>query len=341
MDAIDWFVRSALLNSSAESWPMSEASKPTVIALEEHYWDPELVALFPGREGKRVSDVERRLLDVGELRLREMDEAGIDIQVLSHGAPGTQKLDAETAKRMARQTNDRLAEIVRTNPARFSSLALLPTPDPAAASDELERAVSELGFKGAMVHGLTNGKFLDEKQFWQIFAKAEQLDVPIYLHPSFPHQSVIDAYYRDYASAFPELIGPALGFTVEAATQAIRLVISGVFERHPNLKVILGHLGEGIPFLLWRIDESLARSRADLSFKEIFRRNFYLTTSGNFSDTALTASIAEMGVDHILFSVDWPFISNSLGTSWLRNTALSDRDKANIFGSNAKTLLKL
>jgi predicted TIM-barrel fold metal-dependent hydrolase len=320
---------------------MTETSKFTVIALEEHYWDPDLVAMFPGREGKRVSDVERRLLDMGELRLREMDEAGIDVQVLSHGAPGTQKLDAETSKRLARQTNDRLAAFIATNPSRFSALALLPTPDPVAAADELERAVTRLNFKGAMVHGLTNGKFLDEKQFWPIFANAEELDVPIYLHPSFPHPGVIDAYYRDYAVAFPELIGPALGFTVEAATQAIRLVISGVFDRHPNLKVILGHLGEGIPFLLWRIDESLARSRADLSFKEIFRRNFYLTTSGNFSDTALTASITEMGLDHILFSVDWPFISNTQATSWLQNAAVSDGDKAKIFGGNARKLLKM
>jgi predicted TIM-barrel fold metal-dependent hydrolase len=320
---------------------MTEMSRTPVIALEEHYWDPDLVALFPGREGKRVSDVERRLLDMGELRLHEMDEAGIDIQVLSHGAPGTQKLDPEMSKSMARQTNDRLAAFIAANPSRFSALALLPTPHPAAAADELDRVVTKLGFKGAMVHGLTNGKFLDEKQFWPIFAKAEELDVPIYLHPSFPHPAVIDAYYRDYAAAFPELIGPALGFTVEAATQAIRLVISGVFERHPNLKVVLGHLGEGIPFLLWRIDESLARSRADLSFKQIFRRNFYLTTSGNFSDTALTASITEMGVNHILFSVDWPFISNKLATGWLRNAKLSESDKAKIFGGNAKRLLKM
>jgi predicted TIM-barrel fold metal-dependent hydrolase len=320
---------------------MAAAPHQTVIALEEHYWDPDLVAMFPGREGKRVSDVERRLLDLGELRLREMDEAGVDIQVLSHGAPGTQKMDAATSTRMARQTNERLAQFIATNRERFSGFALLPTPDPAAAADELDRAVTGLGLKGAMIHGLTNGKFIDEKQFWPIFAKAEALDVPIYVHPSFPHPGVIEAYYRDYAGAFPELIGPALGFTVEAATQAVRLVISGVFERYPNLKIILGHLGEGIPFLLWRIDESLARSRADLSFKEIFRRNFYLTTSGNFSDTALTASIMEMGVDRILFSVDWPFISNSLATRWLHGTSLSEADKTKIFGENARKLLKL
>src|SRR6476659_7485386 len=129
----------------------NNSPKPLVIALEEHYWNPDLLAMFPGREGKRVSDVERRLLDMGELRLREMDEAGIDIQVLSHGAPGTQKLDAETSVRMSRQTNDRLAAFVATNPQRFAALCLLPTPDPAAAADELERAVNRLGMKGAMI----------------------------------------------------------------------------------------------------------------------------------------------------------------------------------------------
>lgn len=310
-----------------------------VVALEEHYWDADLVALFPGREGKRVSDVERRLLDMGELRVREMDEAGIDIQVLSHGAPGTQKLDAETSIRMARQTNDRLAKFVSTNPGRFAALGLLPTPDPRVAADELERIVVKLGFKGAMVHGLTNGRFLDEKTFWPIFERAEALDVPIYMHPSFPSPQVIEAYYKEYAADFPALIGPALGFTVEAATQAVRLIISGVFQRHPRLKIILGHLGEGIPFLLWRMDHFL--TRPGNSFQGIFRNNFYLTTSGNFSDVALAASIAEMGVGHILFSVDWPFASNKEGTDWVKATALGSADKQKILGGNAVSLLKL
>jgi len=320
---------------------MINSPKPLVIALEEHYWDPDLVALFPGREGKRVSDVERRLLDMGELRLREMDEAGIDIQVLSHGAPGTQKLNAEVATLMARQTNDRLAAFIQANPKRFAGLGLLPTPDPKAGADELERIVTRLDLKGAMVHGLTNGKFLDEKQFWPIFERAQALDVPLYMHPSFPNPAVIDAYYKDYAAAYPELIGPALGFTVEAATQAVRLVLSGVFGKYPKLKIILGHLGEGIPFLLWRIDQSLSRTSSSTSFKETFRKNFYLTTSGNFSDTALTASITEMGIDRIMFSVDWPFISNKMGTDWLNASALNAVDKVKVFGGTAKALLKL
>lgn len=317
-------------------------SKAFIVALEEHYYDADLVALFPGREGKRISEVERRLFDLGELRLREMDEAGIDMQVLSHGAPGTQKMDADNAVRMAKLCNDRLHRVIEDNPTRFSGFALLPTPAPAAAADELERAVTKLGFKGAMVHGLTNGKFLDEKEFWPIFARAEALDVPIYLHPSFPHPAVAEAYYKTYAPIFPEIMGPALGFTVETATQAIRLVLSGVFETHPKLKIILGHLGEGIPFLLWRINQAFSRpGNQGNAFADTFRRNFYLTTSGNFSDTALACSIAEMGVDRILFSVDWPFVSNTLGTSWLHNSTLSSADKEKIFGGNAKALLKL
>ena len=321
---------------------MLAQNKPFVVALEEHYWDPDLVALFPGREGKRISDVEKRLLDLGELRLREMDAAGIDLQVLSHGAPGTQKLEAETAVRMTRQTNDRLHAFIATNPARFAGLAILPTPDPKAAAAELERAVTDLGFKGAMIHGLTNGRFIDEEQFWPIFERAHALDVPLYIHPSFPHPGVAAAYYNDYAARYPEILGPALGFTVEAATQAVRLVLSGVLERYPGLKLILGHLGEGIPFLLWRIDQSLSRpGNSGGSFRDAFRTHFHLTTSGNFSDTALACSVAEMGIDRILFSVDWPFIGNDLATSWLERSPLPADDKVKIFSANARKLLKL
>ncbi len=310
-----------------------------IIALEEHYWDPDLVAMFPGREGKRASELERRMFDMGELRLREMDEAGIDIQVLSHGAPATQKLDADTSVRMAVQTNDRLASFVNSMPDRFAALAALPTPDPKAAADELERTVSKLGFKGAMIHGLTNGQFIDESQYWPIFERAEALDVPIYLHPSFPHPAVIDAYYKTYSTEFTWLIGPALGFTVETMTQCVRLIISGVFQKHPKLKIIVGHLGEGLPFLLWRMDHFLSRS--DRPFKEVFQNNFYLTTSGNFSDIALTASIAALGMDRIMFSVDWPFATNMEGADWLKATSLSASDKVKVLGGNAAALLKL
>jgi predicted TIM-barrel fold metal-dependent hydrolase len=321
---------------------MSNSTASFVVALEEHYWDSELVTHFPGREGKRLSEVEQRLQDITDLRLKEMDEAGIDMQVLSHGAPGTQKMEAEPAVRLSRQTNDRLAEIVKANPKRFAGFAVLPAPDPQAAADELERTVTKLGFKGAMLHGLTNGRFIDEKQFWPIFERAAALDVPIYLHPSFPHPAVTEVYYKEYQTKFPEIVGPGLGFTVETMTQGIRMVLSGVFEAYPKLKIILGHLGEGIPFLLTRIDETLSRpGNAGGSFRDAFCEHFYLTTSGNFSTTALICSMMEMGADRVMFSVDWPFASNSAGAGWLESAPIAREDKVKIFGENARRLLKL
>ena len=188
-----------------------------------------------------------------------MDEAGIDIQVLSHANPGLQKMDAETAVRLARIANDRLAETVRAHPDRFAGFAAMPTPDPQAAADELERAVTQLGFKGAMIHGLTNGVFFDDKRFWPICERAAALDVPLYLHPTMPQPAVIETYYKDYVQDWPMIMRAAWGFTVETATQGVRLVLSGVFDAYPKLKIILGHLGEGLPFLLWRIDMGFKR----------------------------------------------------------------------------------
>src|SRR3989454_7905755 len=165
---------------------MAPEGKPLVIALEEHYYDPEVAKTFDGPEA-RSPEIRRRLDDLGELRLKEMDEAGIDIQVLSHGAPSTQRMDAATAVRLARDANDRLAKVIAGRPDRFAGFAALPTPDPKAAADELERTITQHGFKGAMVHGLTNGVFFDDKRFWPICERAQQLDVPLYMHPASPH----------------------------------------------------------------------------------------------------------------------------------------------------------
>jgi 2,3-dihydroxybenzoate decarboxylase len=313
-----------------------------VIALEEHYWDEEMTAHYAGVEASRSPDLERRLADLGELRIREMDEAGIDVQVLSHGAPSAQKLPADVAVALTRRVNDRLAAAVARHPDRFAAFAALPTADPAAAADELERTVTDLGFKGAMIHGLAGGHFVDEKRFWPIFARAEQLDVPIYLHPSVPHPAVMEAYYKDYAKDFPQVIRAAWGYTVETATQAIRLVLSGVFEAHPGLKIVLGHLGETLPFLVWRIDHALARpGQKSLSFRDVFTNNFYITTSGNFSDPALLCCVMELGVDRILFAVDYPFVPNPPATRWMERVPLSATDKAKILSGNAKRLLRL
>ncbi|HEY8249582.1 MAG TPA: amidohydrolase family protein, partial [Burkholderiales bacterium] len=314
-----------------------------IIALEEHYWDPEVATHFKERGPEmRIPALQERLFDLGALRIKEMDEAGIDLQVLSHGAPATQRLDPETAVPLARRANDRLHEAVSKHPGRFEGFAVLPSADPKAAADELERAVTRLGFKGAMIHGLTNNLFIDDKRFWPIFERAQALDVPLYLHPAVPHKAVIDVYYRDYLEQFPGLMTAAWGFGVETATQGIRLVLSGVFEAYPGLKIILGHLGEGLPFYLWRIDMALARQgNRKTPFRDTFREHFWITTSGNFSTPSLLCCVMEMGADRILFSVDYPFVPNPPGVKWMEHVPLGPEDRAKILHGNAQRLLKL
>jgi predicted TIM-barrel fold metal-dependent hydrolase len=319
-----------------------------VIALEEHYWDAEVASHFKeqGPETRNPKMLER-LADLGALRLKEMDEAGISLQVLSHGAPATQRIEGELAISVSRNANDRLHQAVKAHPGRFEAFAVLPSSDPRAAADELERAVTKLGFKGAMLHGLSYGEkaagvFLDDRRFWPIYERAAKLDVPIYLHPALPHKAVVDAYYKDYLEEFPGLLTAAWGFTVETATQAIRMVLSGVFDTYPGLKMVLGHLGESLPFSLWRIDMALQRpGNATSPFRDTFRNHFWLTTSGNFSTPALLCCVMEMGVDRILFSVDYPFVPNAPGPKWMETVPLGPEDRAKILHGNATRLLKL
>jgi predicted TIM-barrel fold metal-dependent hydrolase len=315
-----------------------------VIAIEEHYLDAELAKTYTGADARSEGEIGRKLADLGDLRLKEMDEAGVDIQVLSHGAPSTQKLPKDIAAELTKRVNDRLHQAIQQHPTRFAGFAALPTSDPKAAADELERTVTKLGFKGAMLHGLQDGtNFLDEPRFWPIYERAEKLDVPIYLHPGMPHQGVIDAYYKDYAKDFPQMLRAGWGYTVETATLAIRMVLSGVFDKHPNLKIILGHLGETLPFLIWRTDMALARPGAakHAGFRDVFASHFYVTTSGFFSDPALVCCMLELGVDRILFAVDWPFVANAPGTRWMENVRIADEDKAKILSGNTKRLLRM
>jgi 2,3-dihydroxybenzoate decarboxylase len=306
---------------------------PNVVTIEEHFWTPELSGA-----GHPQAGAPERLSDMGPLRIREMDEAGIDLQVMSESAPATQNLDPEAAVRLARRSNDYLHEAVRSHPDRFAGFATLPTPDPRAAADELERAVTKLGFKGAMIMGLTHGRFLDEKDFWPIFERAAALDVPIYIHPGPPHRAVVEAYYKD----FPNLTGASLGFTVETLTHVVRLIVRGVFDAYPKLTIIVGHLGEALPFLLWRTDDTLKRhTKLARGFADYVRAHFYVTTSGAFSNSALQCTIAELGVEKILFAVDWPFMSNMPGRKFMDAAPISEKDRQAIFGGNARKLLKL
>jgi 2,3-dihydroxybenzoate decarboxylase len=319
------------------------SAKPFVIALEEHYADPAVMAHAGGSGPQgRLAGLQHKLNDLGDLRLQEMDAAGIDFQVISHAPSPLQQLEPAEARALATQANDRLHDAVHRNPDRFAAFAGLPTRDPRAAADELERTVTRLGFKGAMIHGRSRDEFHDLQKFWPIYERAQYLDVPIYIHPGPPHCAVQQAYYADYLTDYPGLASAAWGFTIDTANQVVRMILSGLFAAYPNLKIIIGHMGEGIPFLVDRIDESLNRPGGKpIAFKRIFTEHFWITTSGHFSTPALMCALLELGIDRILFSVDWPYVDNLPGMHWMETLPVSTADKEKMFNANARTLLKL
>jgi predicted TIM-barrel fold metal-dependent hydrolase len=321
---------------------MPSSEKRYVITIEEHYADPAVMGRGDGRGGRDAA-LAARLNDLGELRLREMDSAGIDLQVISHAPSPLQQLEPAEARQLAVQANDRLHDAVDRNPERFAAFAGLPTTDPQAAADELERTVTRLGFKGAMIHGRSRGEeFHDLKKFWPIYERAQYLDVPIYIHPGPPHPAMAQAYYADYVADFPGLSTAAWGFTIDTANQVVRMILSGLFDECPNLKIIIGHMGESIPFVVDRIDEALKRpGNKPLRFKDTFSKHFWITTSGHFSTPALICAILEMGIDRILFSVDWPYVENEPGMKWMETVPLSTEDKEKLFNGNARRLLRI
>jgi len=305
------------------------------IALEEHFAHPEFVARYG------VAGPVEALIGPLENRLPDMDVAGIDIQVLSHAPGAAQSLPADEALSWSERINDHLAAAIDGN-RRFAGFASLPMTAPDAAARELARTVVTLGFRGAMLHGLTNGVFPDDESHFPLYAEAERLGVPIYLHPSFPHPAVMRAYYADWTERFPMFGMAAAGFTAETMVIAIRMMLGRVPELFPNLQFILGHMGEAIPFLLERIDESLARDNGGQRFfRERFLRHFYVTTSGNFSNAALICALTEMGADRIMFSVDWPYVANRPGRDWIDAAPLDEQQRLLILNGNARRLLRL
>lgn len=317
------------------------------IALEEHFWAPRLAA--PTGAGVLAllgEHLDAPLRDLGEGRLAGMDEAGIDIQVISHNAPAAQHLPAAEAVPRAREANDLLAAAVQAHPDRFAGFATLPTPDPVAAADELERAVTELGFLGAIVHSTlgTNGSFLDDHRYEPLLARAERLDVPLYLHPSPPPAGLAELLYGGLPPNISRLLGNSgWGWHAEAGLHALRLVVTGVFDRHPGLRLVLGHCGEMLPFMMARIDQVLTVKRTGLAspVSEYLLRHVWVTTSGMFSLPPLLCTLQVFGTDRVLFSVDYPFSPNAAGRALLDALPLSPRDKAEIAGGNAARLLGL
>ena len=318
-----------------------------VISLEDHFWTPAIadaIGALRNPDAGPDSPLGANLLDLGERRIAAMDEAGIDLQVISHTTPGVQHLDAATAVALAAEANDALAAAVREHPERFAGLATLPTPDPAAAAAELERAVSDLGLLGAMVNGHTSGRFLDDPAFTPLLERFERLDVPLYLHPTEPVPAVRAAYYGGFAPAVAWFLSAAAwGWHAETALHVLRMVLSGVFDRHPRLRVIVGHMGEMLPFMLQRIDDNLPPRVTGLGRlpSEYVLDHLVITSSGLFSVPPLRCALDVFGLERVLFSVDWPYAPNEEGRRLLDEAPLAGDDLERFAHGNAERVLGL
>ncbi len=280
---------------------------------------------------------------MGDQRIAEMDAAGVDLQVLSLTSPGTEQLEAAEALALAREANDFLAAAVAGYPARFGGFAVLPTASPDKAAEELERMVRRHGFHGAVINGHHRGRYLDDQFFWPIFESAVALDVPVYLHPTPPPQPVIDASYGGFSPLVTEMLsGPGWGWHIETAVHVIRLILGGVFDRYPKLQVVIGHMGEGLPFMLQRLDVmSPAMTRLARPISAYLRENIHYTFSGfNFTPTFLDL-LLQVGVDRILFSADHPYASMQKARAFLDERPVSAADKERIAHTNAEKLLKI
>ena len=322
-----------------------------VIALEEAFLHPRVWDLYSESLRRKYQPVRARLNDVGTGRIRLMDAAGIDMQVLSHVQPGIQILadaQAELAVAVCREVNDWLAEAIAAHPTRFAGFAMLPTLSPRDAADELERTVRDLGFVGALINGHTNGRYLDDPAFDVLLARAESLGVPIYIHPTDPPTPVSDVYYAPFESA----LVPTWGWPVETGTHVLRLICAGVFDRHPDLKIIVGHMGELLPYCFTRLNVGLTMAGWLLTPESgnqairnnvghYLRRNVFITSSGVFDVPVFDCARAMLGLDNLMFSVDYPFQDNFAAMEFLRRCDLAPDDKERFAHRTAETLLRL
>ncbi len=317
-----------------------------IIGLEEHFvteealraWralDPtwQDIALKAAEEGEPA----RRLAELGAGRFAAMQQAGLDVQVLSLTAPGLQNLAPDRAVALQTAANDQLAEVVRAHPERLQGLATLATPAPAAAARELERAVTKLGLNGAMLFGRTRARNLDHPDFWPIFEAAQALSAPLYLHPQSPLPAVRAAYYSGFNDELDAAFAThGIGWYYETGVQLLRLILGGVFDRFPDLQVIVGHWGEVVLFYLDKLDAFAQETKLARPFSDYFRRNVYVTPSGLLSQRSLRWAIELVGVERIMFSTDYPFVPVAPGgcRRFLEESSLSPADREKIGSGN-------
>jgi predicted TIM-barrel fold metal-dependent hydrolase len=326
-----------------------------VVALEEHFTVPAVVQkIDKGAIAKRGFKPRKLapgkpnpmelLSEIGEKRFKSLDDAGVTVQVLSNSGPGPDLMPGPTGTALAREVNDYLAEVIAKHPKRFAGFAALPMATQDACADELRRAVKDLKLVGAMIHGTCEGRFLDHPSYDGLLAAAVELDVPIYIHPSIPTAEVFDAYYGGLPEGADRVISTAgWGWHSEVAIHILRMLFAGTFDKHPKLKMIIGHMGEMLPVMLARLDEVSAADMGHLNRlpSATIVEQVWITTSGIFSQPPFIAALQTFGIDRIMFSVDYPFAPDARGRDFLNEVALAPADTAKLCHGNADALLKL
>jgi uncharacterized protein len=324
-----------------------------IITLEEHLTFPELTSRIPKEimakhfiaDSPIMQQLSSKLADITSERLKSMDDNGISLQVLSVAGAGADLLDSSEGPVFAAQYNDAIAAKIKDHRDRFAAFAHLPLSAPEAAADELERTIKTHDFKGALINGLTNDKFLDDPEFAPVLQRAEFLNAPIYLHPGLPPKAVADAYYSNLPKHSGMLLSIAgWGWHSETAIHVLRLIISGTFDRYPKLKLIIGHMGEMLPMMMVRCDHVFKPEKVGANQRSVIdtlREQVFITTSGIFTNPPLMAAIDTFGIDNIMFSVDYPFSTNEQGKEFLDHIAIPAEQLEKITHSNAEKLLNL
>ena len=324
-----------------------------IVTLEEHVTFPEMTGKISAgdmakhniSQSPAIQRVASKLADVGGDRIQTMDESGVSIQVISVAGEGADLLSASKSPGFAKEYNDMMAEKTSAFSGRFKVFAHLPTPAPEAAADELERTVKTYGFCGALINGLTNDEFLDDTRYAPIFERAQQLDVPIYLHPGLPPKTVADAYYSNLPNSSGMMLSIAgWGWHSETAIHILRLIVSGVFDRYPKLKMIIGHMGEMLPMMMARCDNAFKPNEMGVnqrSVSQTLQDQVFITTSGLFTQPPLKVALDTFGIDNVMFSIDYPFSTNEQGRRFLDAIDLPQEDIEKIAHGNADKLLKL
>jgi len=316
--------------------------------LDSPHPDPGFVSLlgfYMSSQSERARFIMEGLQDLGERRLRHMDESGIDRAIIALTAPGVQVMDTASAVSFARTANDELAEAVRRHPARFSGMVAVAPQDPAAAAQEIERGITQLGLRGVIINSHTQGEYLSDPKFWEIFEAAEANDTPIYLHPNTPPASMIAPFLEC------GLDGAIYGFGVETGLHALRIITAGVFDRFPKLQMVLGHMGEALPFWAYRLDymhAATVRSQRYASMQPLqkkpsdyLRENFYITSSGMAHEPAIRFTQEMMGAERVMYAADYPYQHTVDEIARLEGMNISPEDKRRFFQANAETAFRL